>query len=258
MYPRIGQFDGILGPDGEGPGLKPSTAVSSDSSASPVTAAQASPTSAISTYSNTAAVGANRTAQAMPSSTTSSPKAPKGDGIDRSNWNRNVKVSQGVIDDLKKGGIKSAATMSKMNKDAYQGGLVGEINEATNRIYPSAYTKPTTPATKADQAQTDKWAAEDKAAGGKATATPGGTKPTDPKAGATFGGGTKPTTPKSGATFGGGTKPTDPKAGATFGGAAPKVDPKAGTTFGGTTLIPKKTDPKAGATIGGKAPKIGK
>jgi hypothetical protein len=244
MYPRIGQFDGILGPDGEGAGLKPSTAVSSDSSASPVTAAQASPTSAISTYSNTAAVGANRTAQAMPSSTTSSPKAPKGDGIDRSNWNRNVKVSQGVIDDLKKGGIKSAATISKMNKDAYQGGLVGEINEATNRIYPSAYTKPTTPATKADQAQMDKWAAEDKPKAGKDTAT--------------FGGGTKPTTPKSGATFGGGTKPTDPKAGATFGGAAPKVDPKAGTTFGSATPIPKKTDSKAGATIGGKTPKIGK
>jgi hypothetical protein len=245
MYPRIGQFDGIMGPDGEGPGLKPSTAVSSDSSASPVTAAQASPTSAISTYSNTAAVGANRTAQAMPSSTaSSSPKAPKGDGIDRSNWNRNVKVSQGVIDDLKKGGIKSAATISKMNKDAYQGGLVGEINEATNRIYPSAYTKPTTPATKADQAQVDKWAAEDKGKAGKDSATFGGTAPkVDPKAGSTFG-----TTPKK----------VDPKAGSTFGGTAPKLDPKAGSTFGGTTLIPKKVDPKAGATIGGKLPKIGK
>jgi hypothetical protein len=233
MYPRIGQFDGILGPDGEGPGLKPSTAVSSDSSASPVTAAQ--------NTAATDAIGANRMAQAMPSSTaSSSPKAPKGDGIDRSNWNRNIKVSQSMVDQVKKMGMKEAGVYSKMNRDADQGGLVGEMNEATNRVYPSAYTKPTTP--------------------GYSDAPTKPTKPpvTSGKDTATFGGGTKPTTPKSGATFGGGTKPTDPKAGTTFGGAAPKVDPKAGTTFGGTTLIPKKTDPKAGATIGGKAPKIGK
>jgi hypothetical protein len=164
MYPSSRQFDGIMGPDGEGPGLKPSTAVSSNSSASPVTAAQASPTSAISQYSNTAAVGANRMAQAMPKSTASSPKAPKGDGIDRTNWNRNVKVSQKMVDQVKSMGQKEAAKYSKLNSGADQLGLVGEMNEATNRVYPSAYTKPKTPATKADRAQMDKWAAEDKAA----------------------------------------------------------------------------------------------
>ena len=165
MYPTSRQFDGVMGPDGEGPGLKPSTAVSSNSSASPVTAAQASPTSAISNYANTAAVGANRMAQAMPKSTaSSSPKAPKGDGIDRTNWNRNVKVSQSAVDAVKKMGMKDAAKLSKMNSGADQLGIVGEYNEATNRVYPSAYTKPKTPATKADRAQMDKWAAEDKAA----------------------------------------------------------------------------------------------
>lgn len=164
MYPSSRQFDGVMGPDGEGPGLKPSTAVSSNSSASPVTAAQASPTSAISNYANTAAVGANRMAQPIVKSTASSPKAPKGDGIDRTNWNRNVKVSQKMVDQVKGMGMKEAAVYSKMNSGADQLGVVGEMNEATNRVYPSAYTKPKKPATKADRAQMDKWAAEDKAA----------------------------------------------------------------------------------------------
>ena len=144
MYPSSRQFDGIMGPDGEGPGLKPSTAVSSNSSASPVTAAQASPTSAISKYSNTAAVGANRMAQPMPSSTaSSSPKKSSPNPIDKSNWNRNIKVSQDTVDSVKKMGIKEAGKYSKMNAGAYQAGLVGELNEATKRVYPSAYTKPT-------------------------------------------------------------------------------------------------------------------
>jgi hypothetical protein len=201
MYPRIGQFDGILGPDGEGPGLKPSTAVSSDSSASPVTAAQ--------NTAATDAIGANRMAQAMPSSTaSSSPKAQK--PIDKSNWDRSIKVSQSTVDSLKKMGIKAAGEMSKTNAGAEQGGVVAEMQEATKRVYPSAYTA-SGPAAKS----------------GKDSATfGGGTKPTDPKAGATFGGAAPKVDPKAGTTFGSTTtipKKTDPKAGATIGGKAPKI-----------------------------------
>lgn len=68
------------------------------------------------------------------------PKAAPTKAIDKSNWNRNIKVRQSTIDELKKGGIKSAAAMSKVNAGADQGGIVGEYQEATKRLYPKAYT----------------------------------------------------------------------------------------------------------------------
>ncbi len=67
-------------------------------------------------------------------------KAAPTKAIDKSNWNRNIKVRQSTIDELKKGGIKSAAAMSKVNAGADQGGMVGEYQEATKRLYPKAYT----------------------------------------------------------------------------------------------------------------------
>jgi hypothetical protein len=123
MYPRIGQFDGVSGPDGEGSVANASTDVS------PSVAAP----------STTSAIGANRMAQASYGGGTSTPaKAAK--PIDKSNWDRNVKVSQSTVDSLKKGGIKQAAAMSKMNAGAAQGGLAAEYQEATKRVYPKAYT----------------------------------------------------------------------------------------------------------------------
>jgi hypothetical protein len=68
------------------------------------------------------------------------PKAAPTKAIDKSNWNRNIKVRQSTIDELKKGGIKSAAAMSKVNAGADQGGMVAEYQEATKRLYPKAYT----------------------------------------------------------------------------------------------------------------------
>ena len=67
-------------------------------------------------------------------------KAAPTKAIDKSNWNRDIKVRQSTIDELKKGGIKSAAAMSKVNAGADQGGIVGEYQEATKRLYPKAYT----------------------------------------------------------------------------------------------------------------------
>ena len=84
-------------------------------------------------------------------------KAAPTKAIDKSNWNRDIKVRQSTIDELKKGGIKSAAAMSKVNAGADQSGLVGEYQEATKRLYPKAYTaspsKVTKPAPKVDNTQ---------------------------------------------------------------------------------------------------------
>ena len=68
------------------------------------------------------------------------PKAAPTKAIDKSNWNSKVKVRQSTIDELKSGGIKLAAKLSKMNAGADQGGIVGEYQEATKRLYPKAYT----------------------------------------------------------------------------------------------------------------------
>jgi hypothetical protein len=130
MYPRIGQFDGVSGPDGEGSVVNTSTDVSPSATAAP---------------STTSAIGANRMAQASYGGGTSTPATPAkaAKPIDKSNWDRNVKVSQSTVDSLKKGGIKQAAAMSKMNAGAAQGGLASEYQEATKRVYPTAYTSKT-------------------------------------------------------------------------------------------------------------------
>jgi hypothetical protein len=125
MYPRIGQFDGVSGPDGEGSVVNTSTASTAPvASTSPVTAATNSE------YRGNAGGSAAAT-----------PKVAK--PINKSNWDRNVKVSQSTVDSLKKGGIKQAAAMSKMNAGAAQGGLASEYQEATKRVYPTAYTSKT-------------------------------------------------------------------------------------------------------------------
>jgi hypothetical protein len=149
MYPAAGQFDGVMGPDGEGPGLKPSTAVSSNAAASPVTAAQQTTnTTTAAGIAAASAVGANRMAQPMPTAA-SSPKAQK--PIDKSNWNRNTKVSQGTVDavkDLGRGnmGVKAAqdafAIKPRLQGGVLSSGPVGasvEQKEATKRVYPNAY-----------------------------------------------------------------------------------------------------------------------
>jgi hypothetical protein len=132
MYPRIGQFDGVSGPDGERSVVNTST-----TSTSPVTAATNSE------YRGNAGGSAAAT-----------PKAAK--PINKSNWDRSVKVSQSTVDSLKKGGIKQAAAMSKLNSGAAQSGLAAEYQEATKRVYPSAYTassaKATKPSPKVDNA----------------------------------------------------------------------------------------------------------
>jgi hypothetical protein len=134
MYPRIGQFDGVSGPDGE------SSVVNTSTDVSPATAAPAT----------TSAIGANRMAQASYGGGTSTPAKPAkaAKPINKSNWDRSVKVSQSTVDSLKKGGIKQAAAMSKLNAGAAQSGLAAEYQEATKRVYPSAYTASSTKATK--------------------------------------------------------------------------------------------------------------
>lgn len=156
MYPVAGQFDGVMGPDGEGPGLKPSPAVTNNPAASPVTAAAAA--NAASGYANTntaagiAAASAGPSPLAMTSGMSAGPKpkaTPK--PIDKSNWNRNTKVSQGTVDavkDLGRGnmGVKAAQDAFSL-KPRIQNGVLSsgpvaasvEQKEATKRVYPNAY-----------------------------------------------------------------------------------------------------------------------
>jgi hypothetical protein len=69
--------------------------------------------------------------------------------IDKSTWNKKVKVSQSTIDDIKKLGMTKALKLAKQNAGATQGGLVKEYQEATRRLYGdkrfSAATKAATP-----------------------------------------------------------------------------------------------------------------
>jgi hypothetical protein len=55
--------------------------------------------------------------------------------IDKSTWNKKVKVSQSTIDDIKGLGMAKALRLAKMNSKATQGGLVAEYQEATRRLY---------------------------------------------------------------------------------------------------------------------------
>jgi hypothetical protein len=55
--------------------------------------------------------------------------------VDKSTYNRKIKVSQSTIDDIKKLGMTKALKLAKMNSKATQGGLVAEYQEATRRLY---------------------------------------------------------------------------------------------------------------------------
>jgi hypothetical protein len=51
------------------------------------------------------------------------------------NVNKNIKVSQGTIDSIKKMGMKAALEMAATNKGAEQSGAVAEIQEGVRRLY---------------------------------------------------------------------------------------------------------------------------
>ena len=55
--------------------------------------------------------------------------------VDKSTYNRKIKVSQSTIDDIKKLGMTKALRLAKENSKATQGGLVAEYQEATRRLY---------------------------------------------------------------------------------------------------------------------------
>jgi hypothetical protein len=55
--------------------------------------------------------------------------------IDKSTWNKKVKVSQSTIDDIKRLGMSKALRLAKENSGAKQAGLVAEYQEATRRLY---------------------------------------------------------------------------------------------------------------------------
>lgn len=137
MYSQVAQFDG------EGPGLRPSAAVESNAAASPVTAATNSE------YRGNAG-----------GSAAAAPKT-----IDKSNWNRNVKVSQSTVDatkDLGRGnmGVKAAQDAMAI-KPRVVGGVLssGPVaaspaqKEAVTRVYPNAYAKAGAIANRADNSK---------------------------------------------------------------------------------------------------------
>jgi len=55
--------------------------------------------------------------------------------IDKSTWNKDIKVSQSTINAIKKLGMTKALSMAKENAKAYQQGLIAEYQEATRRLY---------------------------------------------------------------------------------------------------------------------------
>lgn len=55
--------------------------------------------------------------------------------IDKSTWNKKVKVSQSTINDIKGLGMDKALRLAKMNAKSPQAGLVAEYQEATRRLY---------------------------------------------------------------------------------------------------------------------------
>ena len=125
MFPQVAQFDG------EGPGLQPSPAVTADASASPVTAA--------------------RNSEYRGNAGGSAAAAPK--PIDKSNWNRNVKVSQSTVDATKNLGRGNMGVKAAQDAMAVKPRVVGGIlssgpvaaspeqKEAVTRVYPNAYAK---------------------------------------------------------------------------------------------------------------------
>jgi hypothetical protein len=135
MYPVAGQFDGVMGPDGEGPGLKPSTAVSSNAAASPVTAAQATDGEMM------LSLGGGRGGNTTPKP------------INKTGWNRDTKVSQGTVNSVKDLGRGNMGTKAAQDAFAIKPRVIGgvlssgpvgasvEQKEATKRVYPNAYKK---------------------------------------------------------------------------------------------------------------------
>jgi hypothetical protein len=55
--------------------------------------------------------------------------------VDKSTYNRKIKVSQGTVDDIKRLGMTKALRLAKMNAKGPQEGLVAEYQEATRRLY---------------------------------------------------------------------------------------------------------------------------
>ena len=55
--------------------------------------------------------------------------------VDKSTYNRKIKVSQSTIDDIKRLGMSKALRLAKENAAGPQKGLVAEYQEATRRLY---------------------------------------------------------------------------------------------------------------------------
>ena len=134
MIPSEAQFSG------EGPGLAPSPAVAANPAASPVTAA----------------IGANRMAQATGGGST--PTAPK--PIDKSGWNMGVKVPQSTVSAVKSMGAGNMGAKPAYDLNVTRQRLSGLTSspgasdirprsantverEAVKRVYPSAYAQST-------------------------------------------------------------------------------------------------------------------
>jgi hypothetical protein len=83
--------------------------------------------------------------------------------INKSTWNKDIKVSQSTINAIKKLGMKQALSMAKMNAKAEQAGLIAEYQEATRRLYgDTRFAKSTgvsqpLPAEKSKKSTTDKY-----------------------------------------------------------------------------------------------------
>ena len=134
MYSATPQFDG------DGPGLQPSPAVSANAAASPVTV-----------YNDEQSKMAGMRAANAAASSMSAPKATS-KPIDKSNWNKGIKVPQATVNAVKDAGRGNmgvnAAKAAASTGSKYVGSQLmpnqpasPQYREAVSRVYPNAYAK---------------------------------------------------------------------------------------------------------------------
>jgi hypothetical protein len=134
MYSATPQFDG------DGPGLQPSPAVSANAAASPVTV-----------YNDEQSKMAGMRAANAAVASMSAPKATS-KPIDKSNWNKGIKVPQATVDAVKDAGRGNmgvnAATIANSKGSKYVGSQLmpnqpasPQYREAVTRVYPNAYNQ---------------------------------------------------------------------------------------------------------------------
>lgn len=145
MYSATPQFDG------DGPGLQPSPAVSANAAASPVTVyndEQSKMAGMRAANASVASMSAPKSSEYRGNAGGSAAAKP----IDKSNWNKGIKVPQATVNAVKDAGRGNmgvnAAKAAASTGSKYVGSQLmpnqpasPQYKEAVTRVYPNAYAK---------------------------------------------------------------------------------------------------------------------